>query len=123
VLANKLAVLMTLTITADCNGNCRLDACDIGIEWGGFCTGPDCSTDWNGDGVPDECMPIALGDMNCDGVVDFDDIGPFVDALGGPEPYYAGFPECNWLNGDCNGDGVVTFEDINCFVALLAGGA
>jgi hypothetical protein len=30
-----------------------------------------------------------LGDLNCDGKVDFDDIDPFVLALGGPAAYYA----------------------------------
>jgi hypothetical protein len=61
------------------------------------------------------------GDLNCDGVVDFDDINPFVLALSDPTGYYAAYPLCNWLNGDCNGDGLVDFDDINPFVALLSG--
>jgi len=59
------------------------------------------------------------GDLDCDGDVDFDDINPFVLALGGQDVYHAAYPDCNWLNGDCNGDGDVNFDDINAFVALL----
>jgi hypothetical protein len=59
------------------------------------------------------------GDLNCDGVVDFDDINPFVLALSDPAGYAAQYPNCNILNGDCNADGVVNFDDINAFVALL----
>ena len=59
------------------------------------------------------------GDMNCDGVISFADINPFVLALTGQAAYQAAFPNCNWLNADCNHDGVVDFADINPFVALL----
>jgi hypothetical protein len=62
------------------------------------------------------------GDLNCDGVVDFDDINPLVLALSDPAGYHAAYPACNILNGDCNGDGFVDFDDINSFVALLSGG-
>jgi hypothetical protein len=62
------------------------------------------------------------GDLNCDGIVDFVDINPFVLALSDPAGYQAAFPQCDTLNGDCNGDGYVTFEDINPFVAILSGG-
>ncbi len=61
------------------------------------------------------------GDMNCDGVVNFADIDPFVLALSSPAGYQAAFPTCNIMNGDCNGDGVVNFADIDPFVALLGG--
>ncbi len=62
--------------------------------------------------------PICAGDMNCDGVVSFDDIDLFVDALSfsGGE----GWPHnCPWLAGDCNDDGDVTFDDIDPFVARI----
>ncbi len=62
-----------------------------------------------------------LGDMNCDGVVNFEDINAFVLALSNPAAYQAAYPNCNILNGDCNPNGAVDFEDINCFVALLSG--
>jgi serine protease AprX len=61
----------------------------------------------------------ALGDMNCDGIVSFDDINPFVLALSDPLAYAATYPNCNLLNGDCNFDESVDFDDINCFVALF----
>ena len=61
------------------------------------------------------------GDLNCDGVVNFLDINPFVLALTGQAAYQAQYPNCNWLNADANGDGVVNFADINPFVALLSG--
>lgn len=65
--------------------------------------------------------PWVLGDMNCDGVVDFDDISPFVLALGGQSGYEAAYPECNWYHADCDNDGDVDFDDINPFIALLGG--
>ncbi|MEW6250173.1 MAG: M14 family zinc carboxypeptidase [Planctomycetota bacterium] len=63
--------------------------------------------------------PFTVGDMNCDGVVNFDDINPFVLALSDRNAYEAAYPNCRWLNADVNGDGVVNFDDINPFVALL----
>ena len=66
-----------------------------------------------------EIPPPALGDLNCDGEVNFDDIHPFVLALSDPAAYGAAYPFCNVLLADCNGDGVVDFTDINAFVALL----
>ncbi|MEW6250133.1 MAG: hypothetical protein AB1716_05770 [Planctomycetota bacterium] len=66
-------------------------------------------------------LTVRLGDLNCDGAVDFDDINPFVLALSDPAAYLQQFPHCNPLNGDANADGRVDFDDINPFVALLAG--
>jgi hypothetical protein len=62
------------------------------------------------------------GDLNCDSVIGFGDINPFVLALSDPAAYQQTFPDCNVLNGDINGDGTVDFGDINPFVALLTGG-
>ena len=83
--------------------------------------------DLNGDGWLDELdMDLFAhslprpGDMNCDGVVSFVDINPFVLALTGRAAYEAQFSQCRWLNADANGDGMVNFADINPFVALLA---
>lgn len=59
------------------------------------------------------------GDMNCDGVVDFRDIDPFITALNGPVGYSAQLPDCHQMNADCNEDGRVTFADIDAFVARL----
>ena len=61
------------------------------------------------------------GDLNCDGVLNFDDINPFVLALSDPAGYAAAFPGCPLANGDVNGDGSVNFDDIDPFVALLSG--
>lgn len=53
-----------------------------------------------------------LGDVNCDGVVDLLDVGPFIDSIGGPvfDP-----------KADINADGIVSLLDVALFVALLAG--
>ena len=68
-----------------------------------------------------DCNPPAnpVGDLNCDGVVDFGDINPFVLALANPAGYVAAYPDCNIALGDINDDGNVDFADINPFVALL----
>jgi hypothetical protein len=72
------------------------------------------------------CGPaFCPGDVNCSGLVDFDDIDVFVAALGcaGGDPNCwppAGLPsDCPWLNADCNNDGTVNFDDIDPFVARI----
>jgi hypothetical protein len=60
------------------------------------------------------------GDMNCDGVISYADINPFVLALSGQASYEAQFPSCSWLNADTGHDGSVSYADINPFVALLS---
>jgi hypothetical protein len=59
------------------------------------------------------------GDTNCDGVVDMDDIDPFVVALLDEAGYAAGWPGCERRSADVNGDGAVDFFDIDPFVVLL----
>jgi hypothetical protein len=59
------------------------------------------------------------GDMNCDEVVNCDDIDAFVLAIGNQAGYEAAYPDCVWLNGDIDGDLDVDFDDIDPFVALL----
>jgi hypothetical protein len=63
-----------------------------------------------------------VGDMNCDGVVDFSDINPFVLAVTDQAQYQATYPNCFLLNADINLDGVVDFGDINPFVGCLTSG-
>ena len=64
-----------------------------------------------------------VGDMNCDGVVNFFDIDAFVVAVAeGEAGYLAAYPDCHWLNADCNGDGNVNFFDIDGFVTLVTEG-
>jgi hypothetical protein len=84
---------------------------------------------WDGDGggaarLDMGCYEFgsrSFGDTNCDGAVDFDDIGPFVRALVGKDVYEGAYPECNWLLADCNRDGYADFDDINPFVLALLG--
>ncbi|MBL8877710.1 MAG: hypothetical protein JNG88_01215 [Phycisphaerales bacterium] len=66
--------------------------------------------------------PHAVGDMNCDGLVNNFDINPFVLALTDADTYAAQFPDCNVNHADANGDGLVNNFDIDPFVMLLAGG-
>jgi hypothetical protein len=93
----------------DCNGNGVADPQDIAVGT---------STDFNGNGIPDECD--GLGDLNCDGAVNFDDINPFVLALSDPVAYQQAFPNCPFAKRDINGDGTFDFDDINGFVAVLS---
>jgi hypothetical protein len=75
--------------------------------------------------VPDPCAAAVVGDSNCDGVVDFDDIDPFVAALTGEAAWQnalGGTPTCLYqCVNDINGDGVVNFADIDPFVQALSG--
>ncbi len=66
-----------------------------------------------------EAPQARLGDMDCDGDIDFFDIDPFVLALSGEVAYEASYPDCHWLSADCDEDGDVDFFDIDPFVALL----
>jgi hypothetical protein len=92
----------------DCNGNGLLDDCDLAAGIG---------SDLNHNVILDGCE--GLGDLNCDGATNFDDINPFVVALIGEENYRSAYPACRWLRADCSGDGRVNFDDINWFVELL----
>jgi arylsulfatase A len=60
-----------------------------------------------------------LGDMNLDGGVDFDDVGPFVLALNNPADYLAAFGRRPTARGDFNRDGHVDFDDIPAMVTVL----
>jgi hypothetical protein len=64
---------------------------------------------------------FARGDLNCDGVINFDDINAFVLALTDISGYLEQYPACNRNLADCNLDGYVDFNDINAFVAILSG--
>jgi hypothetical protein len=76
----------------------------------------------NGGDIYSYAVPIVvIGDLNCDGLINFDDIDPFVLALSDPPGYGVAYPYCNILNGDANEDGAVNFDDIDAFVAVLSG--
>jgi hypothetical protein len=67
-------------------------------------------------------QPFLVGDMNCDGLVNFQDINPFVLFLSNFPAWQATYPGCPAQNGDINGDGLYpAFSDINPLVALLSG--
>ncbi len=66
--------------------------------------------------------PPCRGDANCDNVVSFGDINPFVLALSDFNAWRQQFPNCPVGNVDVNGDGQVNFGDINPFVAILSAG-
>jgi hypothetical protein len=59
------------------------------------------------------------GDLNCDGAVDLDDIGPFALALIDPAAYAAAFPTCDILAADVDADGAADGRDVQAFVELL----
>ena len=63
-----------------------------------------------------------LGDLNCDGAVDFFDIDSFVLAVTDPAGYEDTYPDCDIMLADVNGDGEVNFFDIDAFVELVVGG-
>ncbi len=96
----------------DCNANGIDDADDIAAGT---------SPDLDGDGTPDECE-LSLGDLNCDGAVNFFDIDGFVLAVTDAEAYATAYPDCSYLLADCSADGSVTFFDIDAFVTLITGG-
>ena len=54
---------------------------------------------------------FAVGDVSCNGTIDFDDIGPFIMALVSDD-FNA--------KADINGDNTVDFDDIGPFIQLLA---
>jgi hypothetical protein len=64
--------------------------------------------------TPPEMCASLIGDANCDGAINFDDISPFVAVLSG-----GSVPACEPGNCDVNRDGAVNFDDISPFVALL----
>jgi hypothetical protein len=67
------------------------------------------------------------GDSDCDVDVDFDDITPFVIAVGDDGTAWAAYyeslyghpPACGYLNNDMDGDGDVDFDDISPFVNAI----
>jgi len=67
-------------------------------------------------------VTVCIGDLNCDGMIDFGDINPFVLYLSSLANWQNAFPGCNPENGDINCDGIFgegSFGDINPFVALM----
>jgi hypothetical protein len=67
------------------------------------------------------CADPMPGDLDCDGVVNSDDVSPFVLALVDPTAYQATYPGCTPMRADMNEDGVVDGQDIQFFVNRLLG--
>jgi predicted secreted hydrolase len=126
--------------SSDCQSNGIPDECDIASGTSDDCDEngvPDeCQTDTDHDGVIDPCdncpyvynpgqedVCSCVGDMNCDGTIDFGDINPFVLYLSNPPGWQAANPDCDPKHGDINCNGLYylppDFGDINPFVALL----
>ncbi|MCC7407241.1 MAG: PD40 domain-containing protein [Phycisphaeraceae bacterium] len=68
---------------------------------------------------PAATMP---GDFNGDGVVNVQDINPFVLALTNLPAYMQQYPQISITEVDPLDDGVINVQDINPFVAILTGG-
>lgn len=60
-----------------------------------------------------------IGDMNCDGVFDMNDVAPFTIALVDAEAYGAAYPDCGISLADTNLDAAVDGGDLQSFVDLL----
>ncbi len=82
--------------------------------------------DADGDGLGDVCDPCpapeARGDADCDGIVDFFDIDPFIMSLFDPAGYAASYCGGTPCGADVDCSGVVDFFDIDSFIACLFGG-
>lgn len=62
-----------------------------------------------------------IGDLNCDGLVNEQDIPAFATAVVSPTTFLQAHPTCNPNDADFNGDGQVNSSDIQGFVAELLG--
>lgn len=68
-------------------------------------------------------QPNPLGDMDCSGAIDVDDVAPFVQALLAPDAYDAAFPACDKNRADMNEDASRDGADVGMFTeCVLAGG-
>jgi parallel beta-helix repeat protein len=65
--------------------------------------------------------PFVLGDLNCDEVVDVNDITPFALALTDPAAYQLQYPGCSPSRADINLSGTADGADIQFFVDTLLG--
>jgi hypothetical protein len=92
----------------DCNGNGVGDADDLAA--GNV-------TDFNANNVPDVCD--AAGDLNCDGIVNADDVGPLALALVDEAAYFNENSDCSELTGDVDGNGEFDARDLALFVRVL----
>jgi glucose/arabinose dehydrogenase len=66
--------------------------------------------------------PAGRGDTDCDGVVNYFDIDPFLLALVDPGAYILAHPNCPLSHADVDQNGSVDFFDIDPFLACLFSG-
>ncbi|MCG8405556.1 MAG: hypothetical protein MI923_10205 [Phycisphaerales bacterium] len=106
----------TANCALDCNENGLPDECEVPPIGVGDCNQngvPDeCDPDCDDDGLTDDCeLPLCagllVGDMDCSGAVDLDDMPLFIDYL------LAGTSSCS---ADLNHDLVVNGLDVPCFI-------
>ncbi|MCA9219712.1 MAG: ASPIC/UnbV domain-containing protein, partial [Planctomycetales bacterium] len=63
--------------------------------------------------------PLLLGDLNCDGAVDFADAASFALALTDASAYSTAYPTCNIDAADLDGNSVIDGRDIAMFVQAI----
>ncbi len=100
---------------ADCNGNDRLDTCDLASG---------ASLDCNANARPDECDVIVLGDFNADGVSSLADLPALTAHLTGPEMPIDAPVECAaaYLAAfDFDGDTHLSLRDFAGFQVQFSG--
>ena len=59
---------------------------------------------------------VVAGDMNCDNVVNLNDVGPFMQAMVDPAAYQISHPSCALSRADINADGAANGGDIQYFL-------
>lgn len=64
---------------------------------------------------------VYAGDLNCDGAVNLNDVGPFALALTDPDAYAAQYPSCSPNRADLNSDAATDGRDIQPFVNAVLG--
>lgn len=61
------------------------------------------------------------GDLNCDNVVDLQDVSHFALALLDTSAYQSTDPNCDYFYADMNGDGMINGKDVASFVTTVLG--
>jgi hypothetical protein len=110
------------------NGTCAAMTPQCGLGLGACCydDGTCLMKKCEGQGA-DFCLQppppqYCVGDLNCDGTINFGDINPFVLYLSNNATWQSTYPGCDPRVGDINCDGIYgqgSFADINPFVALM----
>lgn len=104
---NPSFFIMTQTITPT-SAPVTFSSCSVSA-WNAFVTTAGCTT---------QTVP-ALGDLNCDCVVNTEDCDALVLALLNPNAYSATFSSCSITQCDLNGDGRVDGIDIGCLKSVI----